>query len=102
MNKSKEILNPEYKDAVIKAVEYHFPQAKIILFGSRAKGTNKPGADIDVAIDIGRPLKLRELSRMKATFENLPIPLEVDLVDLYDVAEELKNAIIKEGIIWKS
>jgi len=102
MNKSKEFLNPEYKNAVIKALEYHFPHAKIILFGSRATGTNKPGADIDIAVDISRPLKLRELSRIKATLENLPIPLEVDLVDFYDAPEELKNAIKNEGIIWKN
>lgn len=102
MSNSKEKIDPRYKKAVIRALEYHFPHAQIILFGSRAKGLSKPGADIDIAIDIGKPLKLRELSRAKVTLENLFIPLEVDLVDLNSIPEELKSAIKQEGILWKS
>lgn len=102
MNKNKESINPEYKKEVIKAIEYHFPKAKIILFGSRARGTNKAGADIDIAIDDNREIKLRELSRAKATLENLSIPLEVDLLDIYSAPQELKEVIKAEGIIWKN
>ena len=98
----EEVIDPRYKEAVIRALEYHFPHAKIILFGSRAKGTHKSGADIDIAIDVGRSLKLRELSRTRATLENLSIPLEVDLVDLHDAPQELKNVIKQEGIVWKN
>jgi predicted nucleotidyltransferase len=99
---NKESINPEYKQAVIKAIEYHFPNAKIILFGSRARGTNKSGADIDIAIDDNRQIKLRELSRARITLENLSIPLEVDLVDLSEAPQELKDIIKKEGIVWKN
>ena len=102
MTKNKESINPEYKKAVIKAIEYHFPNAKIVLFGSRARGTNKSGADIDIAIDDKRAIKLREISRAKVTLENLPIPLEVDLIDLYSASEEQKKVIDQEGIVWKS
>lgn len=55
--------NPEYKRAIIRAIEYHFPTAKVILFGLRARGTNRPGADVDIAIDNGAAVKLREINR---------------------------------------
>jgi uncharacterized protein len=94
--------NPEYKKAVLRAIEYHFPAAKVILFGSRARGTNKPGADIDIAIDNNTPIKPREITRVKATLENLPIPLEVNLVDINTAPNELKDVIMREGIVWKN
>lgn len=97
-----ENINPDYKEAVLKAVAYHFPEAKVVLFGSRARGTNNPGADIDIAIDAGRSLKLREISRIRATLENLPIPLEVDIVDLTSISNELKDVISNEGVVWKA
>lgn len=97
-----EQINPKYKNEVIKAVEYHFPHAKIILFGSRARGTAKEGSDIDIAIDNKEPVPLLEIPRIKATMENLTIPLMVDVVDLHRIPVELKNLILAEGIVWKN
>lgn len=96
-----ENINPEFKKEIIKGVEYHFPNAKIILFGSRARGTNKEGADVDLALDIGSPIKLGELSRMRATMLNLRMPLTVDLVDMRRIPEQLREVILKEGVVWK-
>lgn len=97
-----ESVDLRYKEAVIRALEYHFPHAKIILFGSRARGTHESGADIDIAIDTGKQLKLREIARAKVTLENLFIPLEVDLVDMHGIPQELKDVIKQEGIVWKN
>ena len=90
----------EYKDSILKAIAYHYPQAKVILFGSRARGTHRPGSDIDVALDIGEPIKLREMSRIRITLENLPISLEIDIVDMHNIPDELKQIIVSEGIVW--
>ena len=95
-------LDPRYKKAIIKAVEYHFPEAKIILFGSRARGDNRPGSDVDIAIDTGKRTQLRELSRLRITLEHLPIALNVDVVDMQRIPEEFKQTIAQEGVIWKS
>ena len=97
-----EQINPNYKKEVIHAVEYHLPDAKIILFGSRARGTAKNGSDIDIALDNnGHEIQPRELVRMRATFENLTIPLMVDVVDLNAIDPAFKKLILKEGIEWK-
>ena len=95
-------LKQEYKDLILKAIAYHYPDAKVILFGSRARGTHRPGSDIDVAIDTGEPIKLREMSRIRVTLGNLPISLEMDIVDMHNIPNELKQIIVNEGIAWKN
>ncbi|GMU19285.1 MAG: hypothetical protein AMXMBFR12_04770 [Candidatus Babeliales bacterium] len=98
-----EKINPKYKAEVIHAVEYHFPHAKIILFGSRAWGNPKEGSDIDIAIDNnGESVHPREIARMRETMENLTIPLMVDIVDLNAIDPEIRDYILKKGIIWKN
>ena len=97
-----ENINPKYKAAIIKAINYHFPSAKIILIGSRARGTNKEGADVDIAIDLGEMADLGEVYRARVTLEHLPIAVEVDLVDLYMIPQELKEEILRDGIVWKA
>ncbi len=96
-----EQINPKYKKEVIHAVEYHFPQAKIILFGSRARGTAKEGSDINIAIDAGSAIHPREIVRIHATMENLTIPLFVNVVDLNSIDQNFKELIFKTAIIWK-
>ena len=98
-----EKINPKYKAEVIHAVEYHYPQAKIILFGSRAWGNPKEGADIDIAIDNGgQPVHPREVVRMRATMENLTMPLMVDIVDLNSIDKDFKELILTKGVVWKN
>jgi len=52
----KTSINPRYKKEILRALEYHFPGAKIILFGSRARRTHQEGADVDIAIDAGKAI----------------------------------------------
>lgn len=94
-------LTPKYKEQILKAIAYHFPDAKVILFGSRARGTNKPGSDVDLALDSGVPLKLSEIARARVTLENLPIALSMDIVDMHNIPDTLKAIIVREGIVWK-
>ncbi|HEV2601381.1 MAG TPA: nucleotidyltransferase domain-containing protein [Candidatus Babeliales bacterium] len=94
-------LTQEYKDWILKAINYHFPTAKVILFGSRARGTNSPGSDVDLALDTGEVIKLGEMARTRVTLENLPLALEIDIVDMNNVPDQLKQIILKDGIVWK-
>lgn len=97
----REQINPDYKYQILRALEYHFPGAKVILFGSRARGSHKEGADVDIAVDAGTPIILREMGRARNTLENLFIPLTVDLVDMNNINERLKQEILKDGVVWK-
>jgi predicted nucleotidyltransferase len=59
------------KDIVIKLLSVLFPDAKIYLFGSRARGTHKVTSDVDLAIDIGTPIPSLELARACNVIEDL-------------------------------
>ncbi len=106
MSKDKKFDDGELKELdknmILRALEYHFPGSKVYLFGSRARGTNRPGADIDLAIDIGSKADPHELNRARVTLEHLPIPFNVDIVDLHAVPQLLKDTILEEGIVWKN
>ncbi len=49
-----------------------------ILFGSRAKGTYRPGSDIDLAL-VGDGLDIDRLGRLARRFEESSIPYQIDL-----------------------
>jgi predicted nucleotidyltransferase len=72
--------------------------AKVGVFGSRAKGTTKRGADLDLAIDAGRALTQKETLNMVFAFEESDLPYKVDIVDLQHVSPSFK-AMIEGDII---
>ncbi|HEX2978548.1 MAG TPA: nucleotidyltransferase domain-containing protein [Candidatus Babeliales bacterium] len=90
------------KDVMIRLLEALFPQVKIYLFGSRAKGTHRPSSDIDLALDAGRQLSFLEIAKAKNVLDALNIAEKIDVVDMRSIPEALKETILQEGIIWKS
>lgn len=97
-----EHINPHYQEQILRALEYHFPEAKVILFGSRARKTHAQGADVDIAVDCGNKIPIREITRARITLENLPISLTVDLVDFHNIPKILQETILNEGVLWKN
>jgi len=61
---------------------------EIILFGSRAKGNNANGSDVDLAIK-GDGLNLDDVLDAMVRIEDLSIPNKIDLV-IYDRISEQK------------
>lgn len=51
---------------------------KIILYGSRAMGTFKPGSDIDVTL-VGNNLSSSMINRIATELDDLLLPYEIDL-----------------------
>ena len=72
----------------------HFPHIKrAVLFGSRAKGTNKPFSDVDIAL-VGEALSLDNLLQLKNEIDDLLLPYEFD----FCIYKDLKNAELKSHI----
>ena len=69
-----------------------------LLFGSRAKGTEKPGSDIDIALK-GTGLDISDIIELKVLIDSTSIPNMVDLL-IYDNISEpmLKDHIDRVGI----
>ena len=93
--------NIEEKDLIIRLLSALLPEATIYLFGSRARGDFKESSDIDIAIDLGRELSIREISRAKRILEALYIVQKIDVVDFFSAPKRLQDEILNEGIIWK-
>ncbi len=70
-------------DSLLAAIVSVFEQEKrvseLILFGSRARHTNRPGSDFDFAIK-GDNLNLEVLLNLNLSLENLNTPYKFDVV----------------------
>ena len=63
----------------LRAVCAAFPQVeKAVLYGSRAKGTFKPGSDIDLTL-IGDTIDGRVSSKIYWALDDLLLPYQIDL-----------------------
>src|SRR5262245_9738042 len=90
------------QDLMIRLLTALWPEVKIYLFGSRARGTHTEISDIDLALDIGRKMTIQELYRAKNILECLNIPQTIDVVDMNRINEDMKNIILREKVVWKS
>ncbi|MCY7352781.1 MAG: nucleotidyltransferase domain-containing protein [Cytophagaceae bacterium] len=57
-----------------------------VLFGSRAKGTHKPGSDIDLALK-GPRLELNDSLTLANRLEDLDLPYSFDLVVYHHIQD---------------
>ena len=70
---------------------------KVVIYGSRAKGTYKTGSDIDFAIWADKD----SLSSIAFELDDLPTPYRFDVTNYKTLAHEgLKNSIDKDGKIF--
>lgn len=82
----------------IYAVFGKYPEVeKIYIFGSRAKGTNDKGSDIDLAI-MNEGVDDFKILKIKADFEESSLPYFVDLINYPTLNhKKLKNHILRVG-----
>lgn len=86
--------------AQIQSVLAAFPSVeKAVLYGSRAKGSFKPGSDIDLAL-FGSDLNLQALHRLEDTLDDLLLPYKIDLAIFSRIANaELREHIARVGMV---
>jgi predicted nucleotidyltransferase len=96
------MIKEQDKELMIRLLKALYPDVKIYLFGSRARGTHTERSDIDLALDAGRQLSFLEIARARNVLDTLYIPQKIDIVDIYSVPENLRNIIAKEGILWSN
>lgn len=76
-------------------------RAKVWLFGSQATGVSRLHSDIDVAILPLEPLPALTFSNIREALEESSFLRTVDVVDLSDADERLRQRVLKEGVLWK-
>jgi predicted nucleotidyltransferase len=65
-------------DQLQRVFEIESSISEVILYGSRAKGTYRPGSDVDLTLK-GEGLTTDKLMTLSAKIDDLLLPYEVDL-----------------------
>lgn len=65
---------------LIKVFSSYHQIDKVVIFGSRAKGTFHPGSDIDLAV-FSNQLTYDEFQKLRLDIENLSLLYKVDILD---------------------
>lgn len=85
----------------INHILIRFPEVKEVqLFGSRAKGSNKSGSDIDLAI-VNTGVSEKTIRNLKSEFDDSSLPYKVDIVNLPEINHpELSEHIKRVGVVF--
>ena len=89
-----------YRQKLVKIITRHIPSCTILLFGSRARGTFKEGAYIDIALNTGSKIEHSIILAIYVDIDRSTIPVHVDVVDMHSVSDEMKREIIRDAILW--
>jgi len=92
----------QYKKMLLDIIVKKLPTARIILFGSRARGDNKEGSDIDIALDNGTKIDPRVIIDIKGLIEDSDLPLFCDVVDIHAISDSMREKILTGGVVWKN
>lgn len=74
--------------------------ADIFLFGSWARGEQRQGSDVDLAVAYRGPSNALKLAEVREALEESTIPYNVDVVDMQQASDALRAQIRKDGIKW--
>ena len=85
---------------LLPIISKHVPKCTVYLFGSRARGEHREGADMDVAIDAGIPIDSKIILRIKQDIDDSRIPVFVDVIDVHSVSDRMRKEIERDGIVW--
>ncbi len=70
---------------------------RVVLFGSRAKGTARQRSDVDLAVE-APDASIRTWSRLQELAEEAETLLTIDLVRLDTANAEFRDEILREGV----
>jgi len=91
-------LNERNVNIVQSVGKDHPVVVKMLIYGSRARGSYRNGSDVDIAL-VGNEVTPREVARISSLLnEELPTPYFYDVIH-YDsiVDEDFKKRIAEEG-----
>jgi predicted nucleotidyltransferase len=85
---------------IINIIKNYTEIQKAVIFGSRARGDNKPGSDIDIAI-YGDKIDFQTVSSLHGSLEEEgPVPYFFDIVDYTHLLnKEMKEQIDRQGTV---
>ena len=95
-------IDKEVKDKIIALISALVPEAKIYLFGSRARGKHSQWSDIDLALDSGEKISSSVIGEVLSVLAGTDIINKIEVVDVYSVSDDMRESILEERVIWKN
>ena len=99
MNFLEKNLDKKVVDSIIHIITSYKKVEKIVLFGSRVKGTHTGVSDIDIAV-FSKEWNSTDINLVKDHLDDeLKTPFKIDLINFYQLTKSnLRENILKEGI----
>ncbi len=85
-------------DAILRR---HVPDREVWAFGSRARGTTKRYADLDLAILGEAPLSVAEHAALTDALSESDLPWRVDILDWCAVSPEFQQRIARDRVVLR-
>ena len=83
-------------EVVASVLRRHLPSAwRAYLFGSRARGEQRPGSDWDIGLVGPEPLAGAVIERIRADLEDLPTLHTFEVVDLLTTPAGFRDAALR-------
>jgi type I restriction enzyme S subunit len=92
-------IRPDLWVIVRDILRKHVPGHEVWAFGSRARGTTKRYADLDLAVISDEPLPLDVLARLEEDFSESDLPWRVDVVDWATTSEAFRKIIERDKVV---
>jgi len=67
--------------------------SEVYAFGSRTNGTARKYSDLDLVINIQRPLEIKEKITLKEAFSESDLNFRVDISDWFAISDPFKESI---------
>lgn len=78
-------LPAEHQAQVLDIIRHRLPEARVWVYGSRAKGRARRYSDLDLMLDDhGRPISASVMGNLDEDFEESDLPI---IVELHDMAQ---------------
>ena len=91
------------RDEVIRTLQQHMTEirghgvSRLAIFGSLARGQEKPGSDVDILVEFDRPVGLFAFVSLQRYLEGI-VGRSVDLAMPDALRPEMREAILAEAI----
>lgn len=94
-------LNRRHLQIVLRIIEEHIPEFEIWVFGSRAAGTTKKFADLDLAIINSEPLPAPRATQLAMAFAESDLPMKVDILEWATTSDEFRQIVAQSKIVLR-
>ncbi|MBD3231664.1 hypothetical protein GF322_03300 [Candidatus Dependentiae bacterium] len=89
----------KYTTKLVEIIHKHLPGCKIYLFKLNPTNTKQEIFEAYIALDAGKISDLGILGNIYSDLKKELLPVDFDLIDINNTSQELKDKIIKKGLL---